>query len=1789
VSKRGSTNPYVAGPPIRGEEGFYGRHDLVEDVVTTLANTKQNAVVLHGQRRIGKSSLLYRLRRDKVLQQGHLPIFLDMQFYEGFSTARVLAHIAEAISDELNVSLPLPTDKELAADHNRFHRSFLPEVYGKLDQKRVLLLIDEFDVVVPLAIADSVSADTLPGYFRTLIAEEHEHLAFVFVVGQRLDLLGEGYQRLFKGAHARPVSRLDQEEAYELLTEVGQQGQVSYSEKALAEIWSMTNGHPYLTQLMGFEIFDRLQKQETQQASVKDVAACLDRAMQRGQGALDWFWRGFAPEQQWVLSAVADMTDRQKSVSGAEIDKSLQQHLLFLTPSAREIACRDLHQGDFLVETAERHYMFAVEFIRRWIVKRHPIKEIQRQIEEISPEALNYYQLGLHAFSRGNLGEAIEYYKQALDRNPHFARVHLELAVALRAQGKVPEAIAEYEKAYEQDPESARDGLIDLRMVYASQIENSDDQEESLAQAWRILEIDPEHADARRLVSHIYLDRVTTCLADNDFAQALSLVKQLAEPVPIIQQASVGQRVQELWLAYSHELTELKQPKWDEAQIVLDSLEPLGLMDDRARADYNQVTLDKAQSFLEKKDLEPALATLQNELKLPLPTSHIKAMLLNYSQRQAGEEHWTEAEKTFEGLCQIVDGRDVQTARLEFYHQWGDSLLAAGDFEGAIAVYRRNKAKEFKPKITKAYLLDAAWHLERHELPDAESSYKLALATQKNKAVVGQASKELVSYFHSRREDQAWKQASDVLEILRTLNLAEDDIPTLETRLHLDQAEAELTQGHLDTTFRHLAMLGDGAEAETKALVRVHLPRNARRGEWAAGAATVKRLNELLATDPETAAWRANWLFIWARALYPEDKIGRQPVRAKILCRKALGLATDETPFLDLQIEAQPAPSSEAPKLRYLTCSLLANILVDQAQTCLYQNNLTEARRLFREALNLPLKSESLGQNIQERLYTYNQRQTLKERWEEAEAALKTAVELGVSDPKIDQALDTMPTSRARLLFKADEPGEAFAILSQQHPDFSDEERRTIKTMVYQFSRLYAGRNCWTEAKRALKGLDEWLTPPDSEVKRWRDNLIREQLGFVRGRREPAPVSEAEIERLREEMRVAQEGCREAKALELTTLDTWAQDFIGAGLTLAQAYLAGDNLSDAIETYRRILEVERHGMDLQEQIRQNLHNYSERMLKKGNWDEALQAEAQVKSLNLVAPDGRTVPDPRADGAIQRTILSRAQAWLAEDQLDEMFEHIQAELPRPRPTGAVKAMVKAYSDERSGQDWPRAVASLRLLDEFLTSDHPQARDMESLEWLVDSLVQWGQHLGEDVDKLEKAAEVYREALEHTRAAAEPTSIEIASHYIRVTLELAKRSLSDDPLTADVPPAFDAAIQQYQSIVSIPEHDRDHEDQINQALREHSRKLADQEQWTRSHQVLDALDVLYPEPRGKEKQNFAMWRRDLTLKEVEIRLANQDLTPAFERLEWLKNWLDEYSAPQVTWSDSEDQVKDLVYQRFCQDWLREPDWEPAAQALASLTDLMPGDTEVTGWEVDALYQWGGWLQRAGRLGEAQALYEQALEKAHSQEMISVDQIEEGLLETQLAHAQHYLDQDEMAQATAIYQRILQRPQGYLDRADKIRKDLKDHSDGLADHPDRNWTAAHDALNRLLDLGLDNEDVSKWRQQLSLREIDVRLDDEDNLDAALGSLSAMERPWPVDDIQAIFQRYSRSRIQGDRWELALDAVRRLGDILGEDPLARAWLVKELVTLGDLLEKQENRPGAQAAFELAMKFNQL
>ena len=735
-------NPYVVGAPLSGGQGFYGREDVFQFVHDTFRIPTQNVIVLYGQRRIGKTSLMHQL----IARMGddfHTVLF-DLQGKGQHNLATLLNDLSAAIARSLK--LPAPDPSAFASNRDVFRETFLPEVYAALATKRLLILFDEFDVLgdEPSS-SDDLASNHLFGYLQNLIAHD-PRLACIFVIGRRIDELPIHYRALFKQAAFRRLSLLQRHEAVELIARPAA-GALDYSPEAIDAILDLTAGHPYLTQLMCHVLYKRLVGAGRSTAAAGDVTACLDEALEIGTGGLDWFWEGLPRAERIMLSALAEALRSGQSKSGGigsaagsngksrpaaseeELLQALNRHRIRLLGVELTSARQRLLEWEIVARDGDS-YRFVVDLVRHWIAREHPIDRAQQDIDLISQRATRYFNNARDAHLTGDLALAIEDYRRALAANPHHFGARLGLAQSLQESNDLPAAIAEYEKAYQLDQSSARDGLVSARLAQGVTYQNRGDLDAAVSEFEHVLRLAPSDDEAQNRLIAIWIQRGEAQLPGSDYTAAIAAFARALAVSP--EDTSLQTRIKGIVRRFSEaaEARGARDTAFKSLSLLADHLpddeqlqtwladtrskwrahgyyemalrahsagDHLTTMEECRRAlDANpyhvQARLLLASALHQTGELSDAISEYEQAYRLdPQSTSAgLAQALLQRAGMLESQGDLVAAVADYEGALELVPGADAARQRLpEIYVRWGDDHLAAGRLDDAVVAFRK--------------------------------------------------------------------------------------------------------------------------------------------------------------------------------------------------------------------------------------------------------------------------------------------------------------------------------------------------------------------------------------------------------------------------------------------------------------------------------------------------------------------------------------------------------------------------------------------------------------------------------------------------------------------------------------------------------------------------------------------------------------------------------------------------------------------------------------------------------------------------------------------------------------------------------------------------------------------------------------------------------------------------------------------------------------------------------------------------------------------------------------------
>ena len=485
-------NPYSVGGSLSDPQGagFFGREDVFEFVAQSLQSARRPPIVLYGQRRLGKSSVLRQLPRH--LPPGTVCILFDLQGQAALPLDTLLYGLAREIAG--SCGLPRPTREEIRAET---FADYLESACAQLGSpRRLVLMFDEFDVI-DVGANTSAAASSFLGFLATLV-DRQPQVGFVLVVGRKISELSEEFVgAILRNAVQHRLVRLTRAQSDALATQLGQ-GMLAFDADALARLYALAAGHPYCTQVLCNMLWQqRVRPHSALPAPVTaaDVEQALAPAVEFGTSGLSWIYDGLeAPSHRLFLAALAELQGelRDAPVTMSAIEQRLFRYGAMIDAAELRTAPAKLANWD-VVDGSPAGYRFAVPMIGLWIRLNRPLVELEAQARLVNPRAWRFYELAALSQQREQFDEAIPLYLEAVAANPAQIEALLGLAACYRArngEGDLARAIEAYERARDLDPEAPRAALVE---ALGESIErNGHDPALLVAAFQRIATLDPD-------------------------------------------------------------------------------------------------------------------------------------------------------------------------------------------------------------------------------------------------------------------------------------------------------------------------------------------------------------------------------------------------------------------------------------------------------------------------------------------------------------------------------------------------------------------------------------------------------------------------------------------------------------------------------------------------------------------------------------------------------------------------------------------------------------------------------------------------------------------------------------------------------------------------------------------------------------------------------------------------------------------------------------------------------------------------------------------------------------------------------------------------------------------------------------------------------------------------------------------------------------------------------------------------------------------------------------------------
>jgi hypothetical protein len=360
-------NPYIIGVPLTEQQEIFVKPvDLSGTYISTrieqlLLDHRRPPLLLYGQRRMGKTSLLNNLGR--LLPNSIIPIFVDLQGpvssasdYAGF-----LYNIARGMIDSAKrqSALILPSlDREtLQDDPFTSFDEWLDKVEEALQQNIALLALDEFEALDNAIRKGRFDEEDVLGMLRHLI--QHRPRFKVMLAGSHTIEEFQRWASYLINVQVVHISYLKQPEARQLIEQPVPDFTLRYEPDAVDRVLQLTRCHPFLIQLLCAEIVALKNEQDPsirRLATLADVEAAIPAALSVGS-----FFFADLQNNQIDAAGLAILQFLAARGEGATVShETILQHF-----PDRYYALDLLLQRE-AIEQVNDGYRFQVELIRRW-------------------------------------------------------------------------------------------------------------------------------------------------------------------------------------------------------------------------------------------------------------------------------------------------------------------------------------------------------------------------------------------------------------------------------------------------------------------------------------------------------------------------------------------------------------------------------------------------------------------------------------------------------------------------------------------------------------------------------------------------------------------------------------------------------------------------------------------------------------------------------------------------------------------------------------------------------------------------------------------------------------------------------------------------------------------------------------------------------------------------------------------------------------------------------------------------------------------------------------------------------------------------------------------------------------------------------------------------------------------------------------------------------------------------------------------------------------------------------
>lgn len=407
-----ASDPYSLDPVSMPSE-LVGRAETVSQIIATLSTPSVGSLYIHGQKRVGKTSIARAVKNLLEQKDDVLVVFRDIGSVTHPDPVLSIDQLVRRLSDDLVEKIPFTVPSATVVPNGSLSPliEFLERAVKSLGGRHVVLILDEFDTMPLPLFQRTPERDAFFMGLRSI--SSMEGVGLVLVGGERMRLITTSGVEInkFKSFTVDSLEWSSHRQDFIDLVRQPVAGSVEFDDSALELIYAYSAGNPYFAkQICGIALREALSRRDAF-ISANEVERGLSIAMTTfGPQTFAHYWEDYLLERgdeadrrtlrrRRVLLALADCVRSHEAASDERIAVAGRRWGLTLEDCRAEL---DEFRTRSVLKKELDEWRCSVGLFQRWLAERGHV-EIALPVSELEAEARSEAEL---ARQRVSLDEA---------------------------------------------------------------------------------------------------------------------------------------------------------------------------------------------------------------------------------------------------------------------------------------------------------------------------------------------------------------------------------------------------------------------------------------------------------------------------------------------------------------------------------------------------------------------------------------------------------------------------------------------------------------------------------------------------------------------------------------------------------------------------------------------------------------------------------------------------------------------------------------------------------------------------------------------------------------------------------------------------------------------------------------------------------------------------------------------------------------------------------------------------------------------------------------------------------------------------------------------------------------------------------------------------------------------------------------------------------------------------------------------------------------------------------------